>query len=257
MQHAQLSSARRLTNPQFLFAVLVSFIMVIGAASARTWTSQNGKTLKGKYVGLEDGNVLIERDKDGKTTSIALEKFSDKDRRYVEKRVEKEEMAQATVEDADAAESDSETAGEGSPWSKIAGMLAMGAGALIVSLIVGFLILTVVWAIFVHFASRMVGVQDSFGVACIAVMFMIAISIGLSLLTWPVKLAVSGTSGAAIMGTISFLLSLFISPLGIKAAYKENYVSCFLIYILSFFLVFVTFLLFGCGLFALAMAFAS
>jgi acetyl esterase/lipase len=73
-----------------LFCVPVIFLVGIGLAEGRTWTSSDGRTIEAEFVSATDADVTIRRGSDGRTFTIALEKLSEADREEVAKRMASE-----------------------------------------------------------------------------------------------------------------------------------------------------------------------
>ena len=52
----------------------------------RTWTNRQGVAIEAKFLGLDEGKVLLKKKDDGKIYPLAVESLSDADQKYVEKR---------------------------------------------------------------------------------------------------------------------------------------------------------------------------
>ncbi|HUF62498.1 MAG TPA: SHD1 domain-containing protein [Verrucomicrobiales bacterium] len=64
-----------------LLTVAAGLTSVIKSADARTWTSNDGKTLEADFLGVKGDTVLVNRD--GKAVTIPLERLSEADRKWV------------------------------------------------------------------------------------------------------------------------------------------------------------------------------
>ncbi len=69
----------------FLLALVAAAEAACAAESMRKWTNPQGKSFQGKLVSVESGAARLELP-NGSVVSVALKKFSDEDRRYLESR---------------------------------------------------------------------------------------------------------------------------------------------------------------------------
>jgi predicted esterase len=66
-----------------LFFIMLAMPSVAVAGEARTWTSTDGRTLEAEFVSATEKNVTLRRKADGRRFTLAFDKISEADRKWV------------------------------------------------------------------------------------------------------------------------------------------------------------------------------
>ncbi len=74
---------------KYFFLVAVLIFGVSSSVLSREWTSTDGKNLKADFVSSADGKVILKRARDGKQFTLALDRLSEADRKWVGKELKK------------------------------------------------------------------------------------------------------------------------------------------------------------------------
>lgn len=81
------SLASKLTSLALMFIVL-AIQPIAEAGEARTWTATDGRTLEAEFVSATEKNVTIRRKSDRKLFTLALDKISEEDQKWVSETLE-------------------------------------------------------------------------------------------------------------------------------------------------------------------------
>ncbi len=78
------------TKNELIVLVLLGVMSWCGEVAARTWTSADGRALEAEFLSATDRHVTLRREADGKRFTLALDKISETDRKWIaEKLAEK------------------------------------------------------------------------------------------------------------------------------------------------------------------------